>query len=452
MKSRATSAILLLIAVTAVLFSCEFTTSGDKGANSNGSSSSGNDNSGSSTGADGGTETTKPEKYRFAVGIATDSGDGGSGSIAAGFTSEGTYDKGSPIKVKAVASGDSLFIGWYDSPAKRTPLSTKADYSFSLTKSTTLYAKFSKKVLIVDPLLRQAIRDKLGKITGDLTYHDVSKIATLNYSGLGKKEHIKTLKGIENLTSLQDLRLTFHKINDIGPLANLTKLRTLHMQGNEITVLSPLSKLTNIRELFLYYNKIKDIKPLTNLTKLTSLSLYKNQISNITPLAELVQIRSLFLSHNSITDISPLVKLKSIVSLNLGDNKLTSLSPLASLPNIRYLYLTNTGRSDFSTLPDFPQLIRLDLNRNDIVNISVLAKYTTLSKLNLDYNLIKDLTPLAKLENITELNLYKNKIESIAPLLSNPGIGTGDKINLKGNSLNKPEVDALKLKKVNLQI
>ena len=50
------------------------------------------------------------------------------------------------------------------------------------------------------------------------------------------------------------------------------------LRDNRISDITPLANLTNLEELHLNGNKISDLTPLANLTKLTTLSVYNNQI------------------------------------------------------------------------------------------------------------------------------------------------------------------------------
>ena len=76
-----------------------------------------------------------------------------------------------------------------------------------------------------------------------------------------------------------------NKVKDLAPLAKLTKLASLDLDGNEIT----------------------DVGPLASVTRLSTLGLSRNQITDITPLAKQTETRYLFLDGNKIADLGPLV-------------------------------------------------------------------------------------------------------------------------------------------------
>ena len=86
-------------------------------------------------------------------------------------------------------------------------------------------------------ILEDAIRDALGKSTGD-------KLT------------------IDELTNLTVLRAEFSSITDLTGIKHCTNLRTLNLNNNMISDISPLSSLTNLTELRLNHNKIIDISPL----------------------------------------------------------------------------------------------------------------------------------------------------------------------------------------------
>ena len=142
-------------------------------------------------------------------------------------------------------------------------------------------------------------RDRL-----DLTCGRVSGLTLLDGHG---SDRIGSLLGIQNLTSLQVLRLIGNSITDISPLSGLTSLTRLELVSDQITDISPLSGLTSLTHLFLNENSITDISALSGLTSLESIDL----------------------SNNSITDISALSGLTSLTSLTLGNNPdLSNIQPL----------------------------------------------------------------------------------------------------------------------------
>ena len=66
-------------------------------------------------------------------------------------------------------------------------------------------------------------------------------------TAFGSSANIRSLGGIQNLTSLTVLHLSNNSISDISPLSGLTSLETLFLGTNSITDTSPRSGLTRLR-------------------------------------------------------------------------------------------------------------------------------------------------------------------------------------------------------------
>ena len=169
-----------------------------------------------------------------------------------------------------------------------------------------------------------------------------------------------------------------------------------------------------------------NIRVLTGLefaTNLTYLYLDGNSLLDISPVAGLTNLTSLHLRGNSISDISPVAGLTNLTRLELGDryggrNPISDISPVARLTNLTYLYLRG----------------------NPISDISPVAGLTNLTELHLRGNSLSDISPVAGLTHLTYLNLGGNSLSDISPLVANTGLGGGDTVNVKGNSLSYPSI------------
>ncbi len=345
-------------------------------------------------------------------------------------------------------------------------------------------------VNIPDANLKKAIEQQLG-ISSDPTCAQMQRLKALDAKNAG----IKSLEGLQYATNLKILDLenafvygnepNYNQIHDLGPLANLTSLLYLNLSGNSsIRNINPLANLTNLTSLSIDFDNIDfaqpvDLSPISNLTKLTSLALRHdwidnlslfsnltnlrifdlndNTISDLNPLANLTNLTSLNLGNNDISDLSPLAHLKNLTILNLGNifnptgassfNEITDLSPLAKLINLTSLDLGSNPISDIGPLANLTSLTKLDLSFNNITNLSPLANLTNLMKLDLGGNQISDLSPLAGLTNLTTLSfviwadgLGGSGISDIHPLVTNSGLGMGDKVDLTCNPLSASSI------------
>ena len=137
-------------------------------------------------------------------------------------------------------------------------------------------------VYFPDADLEEAIREEIGKPTGDIYPSDLAEPLDLNASS----RNISDLTGLEHCASLRWLFLNDNQISDISPLTNLTDLIVLDLDSNQISDISPLVNLTGLLNLYLDSNQISDISPLANLTSLVYINFNDNQISDISPLVE----------------------------------------------------------------------------------------------------------------------------------------------------------------------
>jgi len=280
---------------------------------------------------------------------------------------------------------------------------------------------------------------------------------------LGGNHGLADLTPLSGLTSLRRLNLNASNVSNLTPLSGLRNLRRLELVNAAVTNVGPLSRLGELRELFLRNdegirdNAIVDVTGLQNLTKLWTLDLRKNageailrselatltllravgtSIGNLTGLEYATGLEELYLSGNSISDISALSNLTTLQTLYLDSNSISDISGLSNLTSLRSLALGNNSISDISALSNLTSLRSLALRNNSISDISALSELTTLSFLYLRDNNISDLTPLSGLTALQRLYLNSNSISDIAPLVANMGLGPGDIIRLRGNTLN----------------
>lgn len=114
-----------------------------------------------------------------------------------------------------------------------------------------------------DKNLEQVIRTNINKPTGAILKGDVDTIRELSV----RKKNISNISGIENLTNLIHLDLSFNKINNIEPVSKLTGLLDLHLDSNQISNIEPLRGLTNLIGLSLGSNRIKNYSPISSYYK-----------------------------------------------------------------------------------------------------------------------------------------------------------------------------------------
>jgi Leucine-rich repeat (LRR) protein len=218
-------------------------------------------------------------------------------------------------------------------------------------------AKADDVVHFLDPNLRAAVGQAIGKPSGDIYESDLQDLRSLD----ADSRHIKDLTGVEYCTSLNVLDLAGNEISDIAPLSDLTSLSRLLLAGNHIEDITPLSNLRNLTTLDLSGNEVTDIAPLSGLTSLTWLGLRTNWLINISPLSDLTGLTILHLEENLISDISPLTRLTGITELYLRGNLIADITALENLFNPDYIYLAYNQISDISPLTSISRLGKRDV-------------------------------------------------------------------------------------------
>ncbi len=206
-------------------------------------------------------------------------------------------------------------------------------------------------VIFADSNLEDAVRDELGKPTGDITTGDMAGLWSLD---LEDKE-ISDLSGLEHAVNLRWLSFWENQVSDISPLAGLINLQQLSIFGewccdNQVSDISPLAGLTNLQQLSLFHNQVSDISPLAGLTNLEWLSFLDNQVSDLNPLSDLTNLRGLSFEHNQVSDIRPLARLTNLEWVNFCSNRVSDLSPLSDLTNLQELSFEHNQVSDISPL------------------------------------------------------------------------------------------------------
>ena len=269
-------------------------------------------------------------------------------------------------------------------------------------------------ISIPDPNLASEVRRHLGVSPGvAITQLDMLKLKVADFTNGGQ---ITDLTGLEYAINLRELSVENQGIQNITPLAKLSKLDTLDLDGNPINNITALAGLTNLVNLFLSRTQINDLTPLAELTSLQSLSIAQNKIDDITPLAGLTNLWNLHASVTHINDIAPLAGLTNLEYLTIDGNQpeINDITPLAGLTNLVYLVLSDNKVDDITPLMDMTNLRWLYLGYNQVSDIAPLAGLTNLEALNFRGNQVSDITPLAGLTNLQELIISENPISDIS--------------------------------------
>jgi internalin A len=163
--------------------------------------------------------------------------------------------------------------------------------------------------------VENAVRLKIPKKSGDITRADLAKVRSLNISQSKLDELDVCL--FPHMKELRELFIGPGRVEDLAPIASLTKLESLRLSLNPIRDLSPLAGLTQLDRLDLAHTEARDLAPLKGLTSLTELLLDDTPVDDVAPLASLQKLSVLVLKNTRVKDVRPLRALKALKTLDL---------------------------------------------------------------------------------------------------------------------------------------
>jgi len=214
---------------------------------------------------------------------------------------------------------------------------------------------------------------------------------------------------INTLRNLQELKLSYNQITQVGPLAftGCLNLQELELNDNQIAQMDPqaFANCVSLLNLYLNSNRIAQVGPLafTGCLRLQKLYLEHNQITQVDPQAftGCPTLAALRLDYNQIAQITPqtFASCPALMSLCLNNNQITQIDSqaFASCPALEELYLNNNQITllDPQTFASCPALMSLSLNNNQITLLDpqTFASCPALMILSLNNNQITLLDP-----------------------------------------------------------
>ncbi|XP_040943998.1 receptor-like protein 1 isoform X2 [Gossypium hirsutum] len=269
----------------------------------------------------------------------------------------------------------------------------------------------------------------------------LNNLETLDLSGNSLKNTI--LFHMRNISSLKTLRLSANqlkgRLDHIHGLNNLTNLKYLDLSWNNIESISNqgfqlLSRLNNLETLDLSRNSFKNsiLFHMRNLSSLKTLRLSGNQLKgrldHIQGLNNLTNLKYLDLSWNDIESISnkdgTQWRLTNLEELDLSGNlfRNNTISFPQGLSSLKSLTLYNNhlqGSLDTTGLSNLTNLKKLDLSGNQIESFQTFKdggrklELTHLEELYLDGNHFNTsvFASLNKLSNLKSLSISENQLK-----------------------------------------
>lgn len=239
-----------------------------------------------------------------------------------------------------LAGALTVLVGWL--PAPRAQAAT-----YGVVEDATLAICVNKKLIRSAPWMQPITAADMASLSGYM-------------SCLG----VADLTGLEYASSLSWLALANGGYSSVAPLAPLTGLTELSLDGS---------------------NAVTDVSALAGLTNLTYLNLNKTKVTDISIVASFKSLSKF------VMDATPLV----------GTGKVP------------------VGTVDPSPLTGLP-LTDLELSNIGLEDLSFLENNTTLTKLYFSHNYIDDLSPVSHLTMLTDLRLGDNFISDVSAMGANP--------------------------------
>ncbi|XP_027024178.1 extracellular matrix protein 2 isoform X1 [Tachysurus fulvidraco] len=216
------------------------------------------------------------------------------------------------------------------------------------------------------------------------------------------------------------------------PLIKDAGIQTLYLADNKISKIPvrALHGLPNLQWLDLSKNKLDDtslgLDVFRNLTKLRRLNLDGNNLTKIPPLPP--SLLELKINDNKLSGLTPhnFRGLSQLLTLELEDNHFHdgNVSPLTFRPLKKLIYLRlddNDFRAIPSGLPSSLKELHLSDNRIEVVHAGLLNKTVNLRVLNLSHNKIREdrIAPRAwiHLRKLETLDLSHNKLVHVPSFL-----------------------------------
>ncbi len=266
-------------------------------------------------------------------------------------------------------------------------------------------------VLFADSCIEDAVRELIGKSTGDIYESDISGITDF----ILQDSEVSDLSDLKKFTNLESLSLTdCYNVTDFSILNELTVLKELKVSGTKLDSFELLSTLTWLKglslnaALYIDSDGWKKIGLLANLVNLEYLDISRNYLGMTTNFAnpglEDLPQHPFDIAAEQFEPLSSLTRLKK---LDIGMNYLDS-NCMEFVSGLTALEVFDAG------IPDY------------------FVYGTSVPPCGDSYvgNLIDDISFLSNLTELQRVDLASNPVTDISPLLENTGIGEGDTLYL----------------------
>ncbi len=266
-------------------------------------------------------------------------------------------------------------------------------------------------VFFADSCIEDAVRELIGKSTGDIYESDITGIRefVLEDSEVSDLSDLRKFSELNSLSIINCLNITDFSV--LAELSNVSELKIERTRLNSLELISSMTQLKRLsinNSLYLGGDEWGKIGLLANLADLEYLDVSRNGLGS-TPISSTLNPDDMPERPFNLTpeQFQPLSGLKKLKSLDIGMNYLT------------------TGYFEFvsglTALQEFNAGIPLYFYD---------GSYTPSCGDSYKSNYIDDLSFLIGLVELQVIGLSSNPVADISPLIQNAGIGEGDTLYL----------------------
>lgn len=266
------------------------------------------------------------------------------------------------------------------------------------------------------------------------------KAAFTKAAAIGQNPSNEELARIPNIDSVNVSGVK--AIQDLEPLRNVPRLRSLNISNTGVSDLTPLREQRLLSALDISHTKVNNIDVAGNFTKLGVLRADHSGVANISALANIGAIRKVFLDGTGISDSvvqnflhnqpKCLVVFKTDTLLSwwrdlpsawrdvLNDvvniSESNQKEDLHRLVEVEALRFRDAAVSNLSVLDEFVRLKELDFSGTSVSDLSSLIRIPTLRILRATNSPIRNLEPLRSMLQLQALDVSNTPVEDLRPI------------------------------------
>lgn len=266
------------------------------------------------------------------------------------------------------------------------------------------------------------------------------KAAFVKSAAIGQDPTNEELARIPNIDSLNLSGIT--AIQQLEPLRNVPRLRSLKINKTSVSDLSPLREQRLLTVLDISDTKVSNIDVVSNFSKLGVLRADRSGVASINALSNVGAIRKLYLDGTTISDSlvkdflhkqpKCLVVFKSDTLMSWWRdlpsawrdvfNELVNVSETNQKEDLHRLVegevvrVKDAAISNLSVLQEFVRLKELDFSGTSVNDLSALISIRTLRTLRATNSPIRNLEPLRSMPQLTALDISNTPVEDLRPI------------------------------------